>query len=343
MIAVLAAGLALSGCGGRSSEAQPTPEAEKEERRKVKVSVVEVKPTTVRDVLVLPGQSEPWKDVTIAAEQTGQLEWLGVKEGDRVQRDQELARIDVESLKAQLENAQASHRLAKDLYERRQKLFERKIISREELDQARTEHTVARGQLKSAQLAHEKGVVTAPIDGIINRVYVDQGEFVTHGTPIVDVVNVDQIEINVNVPELDVRHLEEGQPAMVRFDALPEQNIGGVIDFVAYKADPATKTFQTKVLVDNADENIRPGMIARVAIMRRVVPDALVAPLFAMVDRGGERLVYVVEDGVAKARPVGIGVIEGDTVQITSGLNPGDQLIVTGQNDVQEGTKVVVE
>jgi membrane fusion protein, multidrug efflux system len=111
---------------------------------------------------------------------------------------------------------------------------------------------------------------------------------------------------------------------------------------VAYKADPATKTFLAKVLVDNRGHEIRPGMIARVAFLRRLIPEALSAPPFALIDKGGERILFVEKDGVAHARTVSIGIIEGDRVQITGGLEPGDRLIVTGQREVEEGMKVQV-
>jgi membrane fusion protein (multidrug efflux system) len=84
-------------------------------------------------------------------------------------------------------------------------------------------------------------------------------------------------------------------------------------------------------------------MIARVAFVRRVIAEALVAPLFALVDKGGERLVYVEEDGLAQSRTVSIGVIQGDRVQITSGLKPGDHLIVKGHTEVEDGMKVSVQ
>jgi len=116
-----------------------------------------------------------------------------------------------------------------------------------------------------------------------------------------------------------------------------------VVDFVAFKADPATKTFLVRTVIDNPFADIRPGMIARAAFVRRVIADALLAPLFALVDKGGERLVFVEKDGVAQSRTVSIGVIEGDRVQITSGLNPGDHLIVKGHTEVEDGMKVSVQ
>ena len=107
--------------------------------------------------------------------------------------------------------------------------------------------------------------------------------------------------------------------------------------------DSATKTFRVRVLVDNSKHEIRPGMIARVVFLRRMIPDAVSAPLFSIMDKGGERLLFVEEDGIAHARTVSIGIIEGNRVQITKGLQPGDRLIVTGQRDVEEGMKVQVQ
>jgi membrane fusion protein (multidrug efflux system) len=80
-----------------------------------------------------------------------------------------------------------------------------------------------------------------------------------------------------------------------------------------------------------------------VAFLRRVIPDALAAPIFSIVDKGGERILFVEKDGVVQARTISIGAIEGDKVQITKGLHPGDHLIVTGQTEVEEGMKVQVQ
>jgi membrane fusion protein (multidrug efflux system) len=310
--------------------------------RSVRVSVVTVAPTVIRDLLVLPGESEAWQDVRVAADTAGRIEWIGLEEGDRVQTGQLMAKIDVSALKASRDRAQADLALCDELCKRRLKLYERKIIPREELDRSLTQKAVAQSNLQQAEVEYERGFPKAPISGLVNHLYVDEGEFVDRGKPLADLVDIDKVKINVNIPELDVRYLKVSQPVSVRFDAFPEQELSGVIDFIAYKADPATKTFQVRVLVDNADHHIRPGMIARVVFLRRIIADALVAPLFALVDRAGERMAYVEKNGVVQARTVGIGVIEGDRVQITRGLNAGDHLIVSGHTEVEEGMRVEV-
>lgn len=328
----------VTGCDSSESIAQS--ENGLNQVRAVKVSVVEVKPVPISDILILPGQTEAFHDILVPADTGGRVEWIGPKEGDTVKKGQLLARIEVASLEAVLNRAEAAFKLAEDLYQRRRKLFDRKIINQEELDRSLTERTLAHANLRQAKVEHERGFLKSPISGIINHLFVDEGEFVERGKPVTDMVNVDKIKINVNVPELDVRYLSPRQKATVTIDAFPDRRLSGIVDFIAYKADPATKTFLVRVLIKNPDHDIRPGMIVRVAFLRRVIPDALVAPLFAIVDKGGERLLFVEKDGMAHARTVSIGVIEGDRVQITKGLDPGDHLIVTGQTEVEEGMKV---
>lgn len=332
--------MALSaGCTRSESSAKP----ENNQNKAVKVSVIRIEPAPLKDILVLPGETEAWQDVRVAADAAGRVEWIGPKEGQAVKEGDLIAKIDVAALKAGLDRAEAALKLAEDLYQRRYKLFEKNIINQEELDKSATERTLAQANFRQMQIEYERGFLKAPLTGRVNHLFVDEGEFVDKGKPFVDLVNVDRIKINVNVPELDVRYLQVGQKTMVRVDAFPDRELPGVIDFVAYKADPATKTFSVKVIVDNLNHEVRPGMIARVAFLRRVIPDALVAPIFAIVDKGGERILFVEKDGVVQARTISIGSIEGDKIQITNGLQPGDHLIVVGQKEVEEGMKVQVQ
>ncbi|MFZ0449853.1 MAG: efflux RND transporter periplasmic adaptor subunit [Desulfatiglandaceae bacterium] len=333
--------LSVGGC--ERSESKAEPETNQAPSRAPKVLVQRVLPSPIRDILLLPGETEAWKDVQVSADSGGRVERIGPREGNPVKKDDLLAMIDVSALKAALDRAEAAYQLADNLYQRRKKLFDRKIINQEELDHSLTERTLALGSLRQVRVEHERGYIRSPIEGLVNNLYVEEGEFVDRGKPVVDLVNVDRIKINVNVPELDVRYIKVGQKAEVRVDAFPETRLLGTIDFVAYKADPATKTFRVRVLIENPGHRIRPGMIVRVRFLRRIIKDALTAPLFALVDKGGERFLFVEKDGIAHAREVTIGIIEGDRVQITDGLKTGDHLIVTGQTEVEEGMRVQVQ
>jgi len=341
ILAFLIAALTLTGCKDQESIANT--EGRSSEPPAISVSVVEVKPVALRDVVFLPGETEAYEDVKVAANTSGRIEWIGPREGQAVKKGDLLAKIEVSALKASLEHARAAYKLANDLCERRRRLYDNKIIAREELEQSETQLKLAAADLEQVKVRYNHGFPKSPITGVINHLYVDVGEYADLGKPIADIVNIDRIKINVQVPELDVRYVNKGQTTPIKIDAFADRTLLGTVEFVAFKADPATKTFLVRSVIDNPDHNIRPGMIGRVAFVRRNIPDAVAAPLFAIVDKGGERIVFVEKDGVAESRVVSIGVIEADRVQITSGLNIGDHLIVRGQTEVEDGMKVIAK
>jgi len=341
VLAFLIAALTLTGCKDQESIANT--EGSSGGPPAIPVSVVEVKPVAMRDVVFLPGETEAYEDVKVAANTSGRVEWIGPHEGQAVKKGDLLAKIEVSALKASLEHARAAYKLANDLCERRRRLYDNKIIAREELDQSETQLKLAAADLEQVKVRYNHGFPKSPITGVINHLYVDVGEYADLGKPIADIVNIDRIKINVQVPELDVRYVNKGQTTPIKIDAFADRTLLGTVEFVAFKADSATKTFLVRSVIDNSDHDIRPGMIGRVAFVRRNIPDALAAPLFAIVDKGGERIVFVEKDGVAESRVISIGVIEADRVQITSGLNIGDHLIVRGQTEVEDGMKVTAK
>jgi membrane fusion protein (multidrug efflux system) len=341
MTAMLAAVVVMTGCKDQESLANVADTAG--QAPVIPVSVTRIEPVSMQDVVFLPGETEAYEDVQVAANTSGRVEWIGPREGQAVKKGDLLAKIDVSALKASLEHARAAFELADDLYQRRRRLFENKIIAREELDQSETQLKLAAADLEQIKVRYNHGFPKSPITGIINHLYLEAGEYAEAGKPIANIVNIDQIKINVQVPELDVRYVKKGQLTPIKIDAFAERSLNGTVDFVAFKADPATKTFLVRSLVENPAHEIRPGMIGRVAFVRRAIADALAAPLFAVLDKGGERIVFIEKDGVALSRSISTGVIEGDRVQITSGLEAGDQLIIRGHTEVEDGMRVIVK
>ena len=343
LILVILAGLfPLASCSVSSEETRKDASGTADPPRQVNVVVQDVVPGEIRDMTVLPGSVEAWLNVALAAETAGRVEKLSVREGDDVQAGQIITQVDVTALGAGVARARAAFELYAEQVQRRERLFREEIISEEELEQIRSEKVQSREALRQAEIEYDRGLVRAPGAGRVNELMIEVGEFVDRGEVVIELVNIDKVKVQVQVPEMDVRFLEVGQPVRVMVDAFQGQEFSGIIDFISYSGDPATKTFRTQVILDNPENRIRPGMIARVAFLRRIIPDAVAIPLSALIDRGGERLVYVEEDGLARARQVEIGVIEQDRIQITSGLHPGDRLIVAGHREVEEGTAVVV-
>jgi len=330
--------LVLAGCGDEKSEANITvPE------KAVEVVVSRVEPVTLEDTLMLPGHTEPDKDVCVSSESTGTVIWLGVKEGDWVEKGALIARLDSASSGARFDKAKAAKKLAFEQLRRRRELLEKGVLAQEEFDQMEAELARTEASLKEMLVNVEYGVVRAPIAGIINKRYVDRGERLTAGAKVVDIVDPSIIRAIIHVPEMDIPYITKGQKVTVSVDAIPGKARKGVVEFVSFKANEASKTFEVRVLTDNKDGFIRAGMLARVSLLRRSLHDAITTPLFAIINQGGERILYVEEDGIARARTIKIGIIENDRAQVLEGLKAGDNLIVAGHTMVEDGMRVVVQ
>jgi membrane fusion protein, multidrug efflux system len=341
VLTVLLTVILMTGC--KDQENMAIAESSSRELAAIPVSITVVAPVIMRDVVFLPGETEAYEDVRVAANASGRVEWIGPREGQTVQKGALLAKIDVSAHKAALEHAKAAYSLANDLCERRRRLYTNKIIAKEELDQSETQLKLALTDLEQIKVRYNHGFPKSPITGIVNHLFVDVGEYADIGKPIADIVNIDKIKINVRVPELDIRYVKKGQKTPMKIDAFAERPLIGTVDFVSFKADPATKTFLVRSVIDNPEHDIRPGMIGRVAFVRRIIPDAVTVPLFAIVDKGGERIVFLEKDGIAESSTISIGIIEGGRVQVTSGLNVGDHLIVKGHTEVEDGMKVTAK
>ena len=208
LIIVLALLAPLMGC-----DQEEAPAAVMVEESLVNVMIEVVEPGEVRDILVLPGETEPADSVTVSAEYAGKVEWVGPEEGDLVEVNEEIAMIDITILEAQLNQAQANYSLASDLAQRRRELRSQGVVSQEDLDQAERDRIVALNQLEEAKLLYNQSKVTSPIAGVVNKVYVEPGEFASRGDAVADIVNPDRIRITVSVPEMDIRWLETGDPS----------------------------------------------------------------------------------------------------------------------------------
>ncbi|WP_432735335.1 efflux RND transporter periplasmic adaptor subunit [Maridesulfovibrio sp. FT414] len=329
--------LLCSGCNSDPKSEAGTAPVEKE----VRVRTTEITPVVLKDILTLPGATEPDKDVRVSSESAGTVIWLGVKEGDRIKEGQLIARLDGASSGAKFDKAKAARKLAAEQLRRRHELLSKGVLAQEEYDQIKAELEQSEASLKEMQVNVEYGIVRAPISGIVNKRHIDFGERLNVGDRVVDIVEPSVIRTIVNVPEMDIPYIRKGQKVTVTVDALPGRTWEGTIDFISFKADPFSKTFETRILTDNSGGEIRAGMLARVSLLRRTVNDAITTPLYAIINQGGERIIYVEENGVARVRTIELGVIEGDRAQVLKGLKAGDKLIVAGHTMVEDGMKVV--
>ncbi len=306
------------------------------------VKVQALKPTDVEDRLLLTGGVDPWEDRIVSAEATGKIEWQGVEEGQSVKAGQELTRIDTSLMRAQFDQAQAHEKLAAQELDRARSLQTKGVATGQALDKTQADHDVASASRRLIQIRLDKSVVAAPIDGIIDKLFKDKDEFIDTGQPVARLVQTHKVKVRVGIPERDIGAFHSGDPAVVKLDALPDRQFTGSIHRIGTTAEASTLTFVTEIAIDNTEGVIKPGMIARVSLVRKTCPNSVVAPIFSILSLSNQRFVFVENGGVAHARPIEIGIVQGNLVQITKGLDPGDRVIAVGQRDLKDGDAVNV-
>ena len=136
-------------------------------------------------------------------------------------------------------------------------------------------------------------------------------------------------------------YLSVGTPVTVRVDVFPGEEWQGTVVRLGAELDPDTRTLLIEAEIDNAEGRLRPGLFGRLEVPRQVLPEALLVPLASVVDYESEKIIYVVEDGVARRRSIVLGPNVGDRVVIASGLEPYDHVIIGGQQQVADGQKVI--
>lgn len=349
---------------------QPTPPVE---AVPVNVTVQPVTPIPhVADTFSLTGVVQPRAIVQVSAEVPGRIEAYGtratearrpgkvfeagtpIREGQSISRGDPLVILNRELLQARYDRAAAQHEHDAHEYDRVLDLFRRGTASANELRLAQRTRDVSKAELDEAAHSLERSTIVAPISGVLNDWRMELGEYATSGSPVAEIVDLDTVKVQVDVPERDVGFLRYGQVVEV----IPLDNesspVTGKITYINALADKATRTTRIEVTVENlvtdpahdgaeTDEyRLRSGQIVNVRLERRTLTDVVMVPLASVIPLEHGREVYVVVDGKAERRPVELGFIRGRDIRVTAGLTPGEQLIVSGHRLVSPGQPVNV-
>jgi membrane fusion protein, multidrug efflux system len=174
---------------------------------------------------------------------------------------------------------------------------------------------------------------------VVDRM-VEAGEYVAPGTVAFEVADIDRVKVVVDVPERDVFVVRPGLQVSFEVDALKGRAFTGTVSYVAAAAHPMSNTFRTEVVADNAGQILKPGLIVRVLLTRRTIPQAMTIPIEALVPNKGQYVAYVADKGTAIRRVVQVGPIIGRRAVVETGLRPGENVIVEGQRLVSDGAAV---
>ncbi|MEJ2722135.1 MAG: efflux RND transporter periplasmic adaptor subunit, partial [bacterium] len=303
---------------------------------------------------------EPADEANIAGKVMGRIEKFYVREGDTVKRGQLLVELEGEDVKARVAQASAgvaeatahADNARKNL-DRYESLFDRNAATQKDLDDVRAAYEAASARLQAAkQMKREVEEllqyvrVVAPFDGVVTKTYLDAGDLASPGQPILKLENVRQLEIVASVPESQIEHLSIGMPVKILIPAhsanASDQVFYGSVDQIIPAADPGSHQFEIKAFIQNPAGSVRSGMFARIVISRSQ-KERLMVPVSAVFRRGQLQGLFVVgADHRAELRWVRTGRKVGNEIEILTGLDAGETVVLDDASRLKDGQLVEV-
>ena len=302
----------------------------------------------------------PNQDVKVSSLVPGRIARMMVAEGDRVKAAQRLAKIEdrpfldqiqqaegaVAQAKANLDNARLNLR-------RNEGLFERGIAARKDLESARTEVSVDEAAMRQveatlalARLQLARSEVLSPLDGIVVKRFVSVGEQVdgTAAQPVFEVANLGEVELFGNVPASYLPKIHEGATLTASADAFPDKSFPARVVAISPAVDPATNVGMVRIRIANGSGLLRMGMFLTAQMPLETHPQALIVPPQAVYrDEQNQPQVYRVSGGSAEAVPVKLGLETATQVELLSGVQQGDTVILTGGYGLGARAKIKVK
>lgn len=334
----------LCGCGssdGEATAANKSPELAKI----INVEVTSLVPSSFEEFVRLTGAVKAEYDVVLSAEEPGRIERFYADKGDRVRKGQRLVKINDDLLRATLAEAEAESALAHELYERQREVWEKHKIGTE-IAYLERKRGAAQVDARLVRLRErlDNTLLVAPFDGVLDQRYIEEDELASMGTRIVRVLDPRNLKITVGVPERFAPDIGVGSRAEIVFDVLRGHQVDGVVRFASASVNPDNRTFEVEIDVGNPEGIIKPEMIANVRIVRNALDAVLVAPQQAVRRTEDGFVAYVAASGeqgpVAEERFLTLGPSYANHVVVEKGLRAGDRLIVRGQTQLAEGSRI---
>lgn len=308
----------------------------------VPVEVAAVSEGTVSAYISSTANLVAEKEVKVLSEVEGRVLTLRVEEGDWVKNGQVLASLVRDDEQIAFKKAQLKETNARAAFDRAKELVDRELISREEFDKLSIDYEIAGQELAEAEWALKKTTIVAPFSGRVTARMTQLGQHVRPGDELFQVTDFNPLIARIYLPERDVLGLEEGRTVQICLDAADQVSFAGRIRQISPVVDTSTGTVKLTVEATEPPKEVRPGSFVTVNIVRETHPEALLLPREAVLRELQKAHVFVAEDDVAEKRSVTLGLEEGDLIEVISGVEAGDQVIVAGQGGLKDGSAVKI-
>ena len=308
--------------------------------REVAVESIVVEPSQLESTVDAVGTVLADASAVLRSEVPGQIVERHFEEGQQVSKGDRLFSIEATVLEAEANEAKANVEQSDAAYKRAQELVKNQLISATEFDTARANYNVSVARLHSAESRLSKTVIRAPFDGFIGLRRINVGDYATIGQELVNVVRLDPLRVDFRVPETLLSRIHPGQKISVTVGAFRNEVFEGEVTAIDPQIDVTGHSMAIRARLPNTDLKLRPGLFAQVAVSLSVNPNALMVPEEAIWPIGNDKILYIVEDGVANQRVVTIGDRKPGYVEIVDGLAAGEEIVVAGQMKLYPGAAV---
>ena len=301
------------------------------------------------------GFIEPNQGVTLSTELAGTIDAITFESGKPVKADQLLLSLDSTVERANLRASQAKLPAAKAKFDRFQNLYKTSSISKEQLDEAEAAYRSLEADIESLKATIARREVRAPFSGVVGLRNVFLGQYLQPGTDIVRLEDTSVMRLRFTVPQTDISKIKLGQTIKINVDAYPQTQFDGHITAIEPAVNFQSGLIQVQADIPNNDGQLRSGMFARASIILPTVKDQIVIPQTAISFTLYGQNVYVLKEGEetdkegnkvkmlrAKQVVVKAGERRGNDVHVLSGIQAGDQIVLSGQVRLSNDTKVHV-
>jgi membrane fusion protein, multidrug efflux system len=299
--------------------------------------------------ITLPGDLVGLYQSTLYAKVTGYLKTISVDKGDWVKNGQVLAEIEVPELEQRLARTKADLEVQHLTYQRLEQVWKSdpRLVARQDVDIAQGKYLEAKAQMDELEAMVSYTRIVAPFDGVITGRFVDPGALIKAGgeqtasaeqgsaspntgtSPVLSLARIDTMRTYVYAPQDAVGLIRRGMPATLTLADLPGRSFEGVVTRYANSLDLGTRTMLTEIDLKNPRNELYPGMYANVKLELERHRDALKLPDSAIGDSAGGKYVMVALDGKLKKQEVTVGINNGKSAEIVSGLNGGESVVAT--------------
>lgn len=306
------------------------------------VTLFSVEETEMSHRLYATGTLQSRYSTELRTQVTGRITELNMEDGAYVEQGELLVRLDDREPQARLLQAEVDLREAQRQLARFQRLEASQSISQDQLDQQQARVDNVQAQILAAQAEVERYRILAPFSGFLGEQDLTPGMLLDSGQVLTTLDDLSQMRVNFSLAERHLSLLASGQRIQAEVLAWPEQSFQGEVVSLGTRIDPVTRNLPVRGRLDNPDQLLRPGMLATLTLETTPRPTLLV-PSRSLTYDGSEKAVFLIDsEGQAQRRLVETGTPRAEYIEITAGLEAGDQVVDEGVVKVREGIRVRV-